>query len=244
MENYKVLKKKLIFLFFSVILISINKICCNSLTIYDCSKLFANKYQLIYFENIEFENLTKFKSKTFSDNEGKLQTSEIFLSKDSKFYYKIWNPQFVFVNNFINALIKDFFDDISPLIGIIVDYSGEFRGYITEAKKNINPLELFVSDHGHYFEIKEIQFQNNLKYIKLFNKLIEKSIITNFIYADLHLDNLVQDENQFYIIDLDSVLDIQDFQLNDLKNPLYTCPNDYFKIVSSLIMNFHKNRTN
>lgn len=204
------------------------------------------KIILINIEQINFEQFEKIRDKSFIDNIGQNSNIKVYLDKSKNIYYKIWNSNYYFAQTFSEAFKSGFYDDISSLKIIIIDNVLNIRGYGTEQKNKIQTYELVTIDRNSFFEIREIQFQKNKKYIRLFSNLIQKIKKTGYVYLDLHLDNLAQDENNFYIIDLESIVQIKNLieQISPLSKVMFCSPKDYIKIIQNIVCEYENNQSN
>lgn len=153
---------KIIFtIFFNSFLILSLQILPNN----DISKI-TNKYNIITIDTIDFKNLILVKK-----SENKTHHRIVYYSPEKKQYIKIWSKDYRCVEDFINALVVGFYDEISPLKSLIFDETKQFcLGYITEKMDNKNS-DILTNDKK---KILDCNVQNN-KYQNFFNLLKKKS---------------------------------------------------------------------
>lgn len=98
-------------------------------------------YELLPLESINLNRLKRH------------QRFQVVLYEDEKYFYKIWEPDYFGIRNFLCGLHKKFFLDIDPLVGIIYDKNHICRGYICTKGKLINQDIYFEKQHNKNFDM-------------------------------------------------------------------------------------------
>jgi hypothetical protein len=148
----------------------------------------------------------------------------VYLTKDNAFAIKIWQKNYASRNNFLVALHAKFYNDIAQLVGLIFDKEYECRGYVSpymiDRTRNRSRWESygFVLEKNKFgVKIFSTYALQPPLYQQLFNKLIQKTIMTSYVTLDFCPDNVAIDprDGKLYLIDLD---DIQ--SIDQIKDPL------------------------
>ena len=154
------------------------------------------------------------------------------ISKNKTIYYdndrfmKIWHKDFIWKKNFMNALNKNFYDEISILISVIT-CDGDIIGYIT---KKVNDSKLIHDGRV----IKDTENAKDVFYQSFLEKVCNKFDSTGLIHIDLTYPNIGILNNNYYIFDLESVVDIT--EIDQHMKCLSLCPLKYQKYI---INKFH-----
>lgn len=128
------------------------------------------------------------------------------LYSDSNYFYKMWDNNFFYKKNFEEAFKKDFYSNVSLIKDIIINENG-IVGYVNYKGKSIT------------YESLNIDKLNNL-----IDRLYEKSKLTNIIYIDFTITNIVEHNDKYYIIDLEPVVDFNN--LPNIKNIKFIVENN------------------
>lgn len=129
------------------------------------------------------------------------------LYSDSNYFYKIWNKDFYYFNNFKNAYQLNFYEDISLLKETIVDNNHNIIGYINYKGTEINYQSLNIN-----------------KLNDLINRIYNNTLKTNIIYIDFTITNIVEYENKYYLVDLEPTCNIN--EINNIKNIKFIIENN------------------
>ena len=170
-------------------------------------------------ERIIKENFCTLEEKTnknISHNESNLYYNDnlvykifkpVFRLDKEKNMYLIYGKKFPFANNIVDKLYQG-----EKLIGITCDY-----------------LENFISMYDYMNSLQLYDIKIIMSELLLFHK---RTIESNLIYWDNHLNNMGMSQNKFYIVDIDSMTKITNkndvyFALNGLLALFYEM---YYKI--------------
>lgn len=169
--------------------------------------------------------------------------SIISVSKNPYFRYSIKNNKYVYkifyetelnyniIQTFTRAKDRGFFDDIT-IIDKFIKYNNEIIGYVY-------PLCEIVSSK---FKMKRtINKMTNLfdqpeKFKILYRKLCDKIKETKIAYTDLYPSNIVKYQDNYYLIDLDSLIDLRDTSVKEFHNKYGgSTPDFYSKFINKIL---------
>lgn len=184
------------------------------------TQLSAHSLDIIHLEEIPLNNLTLLHQRNGRN---------IYANQDRSLYYKVWNRDYPWTPLFLDALEAGLFDKLTPLVRIIYDKNHQCRGYITKGgtvvTKNIETAKLKIDSFGH---IAPTTQQTNKNYITFYKRLLKNSIRTEYAFFDVPLQNIIELDGQFYLIDLESVLPFCRLEKNIVNNPGYSfCTKEY-----------------
>lgn len=169
--------------------------------------------EIVYLEAIPFDTLTLLY---------KRYAREIYVTKDTSLYYKVWDHDYLKSPLFLGALKAGFFDGLAPLVGIIYDSKNRCRGYVAtggiSAIKNAEKSGLQTTPLQR---IAPIAQQTNANYIAFYKRLLNNSIKTQYAFVDLAPQNIIEINTQFYLIDLESVQPFCSLEKNVESDPGY-----------------------
>jgi len=142
----------------------------------------------IHIKKINIEKLNIIKSKSnhfingFSNNENHSRS----VYSDNKYFYKIWDKNYVYRENFDIAVKKIFskYNIACSLYSVIVDEEGFTVGYITKKGKPISKCPM--------------------TYCNFFNLLKKSLALSGYFYSDLVSSNVVLINEEPSLIDLES----------------------------------------
>ena len=178
---------------------------------------YAHTLDTIDLETIPFNTLTLLY---------KRYARAIYANKDRSIYYKVWDPDYRRTPFFLGALRAGFFNDLAPLVALIYDNKNRCRGYVATGgilvRDNADQSGLKIDSFGHIAPTKQ---QTNKNYIEFYKRLLNNSIDSRYAFVDMPLQNIVEIDTQFYLIDLESVL-----PFSYLEKPLVTNPGYVFCI--------------
>lgn len=188
----------------------------------------AHTVGIFHLEKIPFNNLTPLY---------KRYARSIYANKDRSLYYKIWDHNYIRSPRFLGALKAGFFDDLTPLMGVIYDKKHQCRGYVTTggtvATECIETTKLKVDTLGH---IAPTAQQTNKNYITFYKRLLNNSIKSRYAFVDMPLQNIIELDAHFYLIDLESVLPFCGLEKNIVNNPGYSfCIKEYAQDLESFL---------
>ena len=161
-----------------------------------------------------------------------------YLIKDEKYVYKIFYDNMVhpkirkyrIIETFNIAVNKGFFEDIA-IIEKFISYRNQFIGYvipICETVENNFRMKRTLS------QMSDLIYQPE-EFQKLYSKLKENVIKTNIAYTDLMPNNIIQFENKYYLIDLDSLVNLEKINVNTFHSRYGTLPYFYNKFIYGLL---------
>ena len=114
-------------------------------------------------------------------------------------YYKIFHPQYIRRQNFIDAIHINFYCGLVPHLEGLLYQEGEIIGYTMREGKILSPSEYDIHFIPHY----------------MWELLIERIQKTNMIYYDFVPSNIIVDNDNrtFSLIDLESIYKVEDIYL-------------------------------
>ena len=164
----------------------------------------------------------------------------VYITKDKRFVFKIWQKNYHHMKQFLHAYHANFYDDVSLISALIFDQEEECRGYVTpymidrtfnREKWDTNGFVLEKNRIG--VNIFSSYNQQPDIYKKLFNQLVDKTKNTGLMMMDFCPNNCAMDPKtgNLYLIDLEDVDCVSTFQ--KLINETYVYnPLDYATLVS------------
>ena len=172
-----------------------------------------NNILYIYFKSLNQEcplvtDVSDVKIHTFSD--GKKKCYMRLLYNDNKYFYKIFNYYESCLPNFMQ-LVK--YDKVLP-IAIKENFYN-----------NITLVDSFIYDNineriiGYKYPIlNPISSLNSDKYKDLITRITEQTKKTNIVYCDLVPQNIMEYNDRYYIIDLDTVTTLDVYRQNYVRS--------------------------
>lgn len=113
-------------------------------------------------------------------------------------YVPIVVEKYNILDTFRLAIENKFFDNIAIVKNFIKD-DDKYIGYVYPICKNVEEKN-YVGD----------------KFNQLYNNLCKNINRTNIIYTDLYYENMVEFDNKFYLIDLDSLANLKKINFKDM----------------------------
>lgn len=161
------------------------------------SIIHAHSFDTVYLETIPRNELLPIHEQ---------HNRAVYANTDRSLYYKIWNPNYPRSPLFLGALDAGFFENIAPLVSVIYDEQNRCRGYITTggilSMSNTDASGLKITRLQYVLPTKQ---QTNTNYITFYKNLVKNSAHSKYAFIDLSPTNIIEIENQFYLIDLESV---------------------------------------
>lgn len=170
-----------------------------------------HRYSVIPYEWLDFS--TMIPKKTAVDEDG--CERQVFYEPASNAYIKIWSQGYSKISNFYSALACNYYEGLSPLLGIIIDKNMQYRGYATYGKHNKN-LNLKLKENRHRYLCLADAAEQNTYFHMMYKSLLKKYLESDLFYFDLVPSNIVTDYFAYYIIDLESLFTRQ--ELCELRN--------------------------
>jgi len=135
----------------------------------------------------------------------------VYYDPISTMYVKVWLSNFSRNRTFIRALALDYYKDLAPISGIILDGNGTCRGYVTHSLDHAN-LSLALCLNKHKYTCLQEAAKQNYAYKKFYQQLIQRSEETLLYYLDFVPGNIVMDHTSYYLVDLESVYSIEELR--------------------------------
>ncbi len=143
----------------------------------------------------------------------------VYYDPNTEKFYKIWGSNFFYKKYFEETYKTSFYQEVSLLEDIITDDNGEIVGYITPKAKNV------------HFSTKD-----SSAYRDLINALINSSQKHQLVYLDLNMENIVEKDNRYYIVDLEPVIKVENLhEIENLERILEYNNYYYMKGISNLV---------
>ena len=148
--------------------------------------------------------------------------------KEKDFYVKIWRDgSWHFQNNqdaiFLQAVYRGFFDDIAPLRAVIMDKKNRCCGYVTWTCQPVSVNSVRIREDKNL--LHHLNNKGLISVIQLYARLRKKALETGFCIINDFTGpwNLGILHERCYLIDLDNVQNLQQFQAKNpnWKNILY-----------------------
>lgn len=130
-----------------------------------------------------------------------------YFDRKSDSYIKIWGPEYFLSNNFQYCLSMGYYDDITPLVGVIYDNQNKCRGYVTKNCSDKYLIKrILVENNPHDPYKKIVSLNKNHPHIrKLIKIMMNRTKKTGYFYTDLRLWNFVSDGKKLLLIDLEEI---------------------------------------
>ncbi len=161
------------------------------------SIIHAHTLDIVYLEAMSLNELTPIHTQ---------HNRAVYANEDRSLYYKIWDPNYHRSSLFIEAVEAGLFKKIAPLVGIIYDKHNRCRGYITTggilSLDNTEKSGLKMTPLRYVLPTEQ---QTNEKYITFYKQLVKNTAKSRYAFIDLSPTNIIEIEDQFYLIDLESV---------------------------------------
>jgi hypothetical protein len=149
--------------------------------------------------------------------------------KDDKYYYKIINFNDIIDKSFLNLNYTFFFKKaIKNNFYKNITYNVEF---IETKEENVYLYKMPI--------LNNISKLDKKKYEDLENLLVTKFKDTGIIYTDLNIENIKEINNIYYLIDLETVTDFNNYTNWNIKNPrfVFIKNKSYDKKINDIINN-------
>ena len=148
--------------------------------------------------------------------------------KDDNYVYKIFYDENI-LETFNTAVEKNFFNDIA-LIENFIEYDNQKIGYVTRIFDMVGGFKMYKTIN----RISKLKYQPK-EFIELYHLICRNVIQTRIAYVDIYPTNIVKYQNKFYIIDLDSLINLDKTNETIINNGYGTLPTYYIKFIKSLI---------
>lgn len=161
----------------------------------------------------------------------------LFTDHDNKFVYKIFhdnttNPKFRrynIIDTFNLAVKNNFFQDIA-LVQDYIKFEGKYIGYIYPICNKVNNLRL----RDTVSRLADLKYQP-IKFEELYKKILKNVSRTKIAFTDLFHTNIVEKNGKYYIIDLDSVVNLKSVDIKTIYQRYDTLPS-YYKVFLTKII--------
>lgn len=162
------------------------------------------KYDIIKFENINFNNL---KNITFKKDR------QVFKSKNEKLVYKFFSKDWEF-SNMCEIGIKENIYSLKVIPNfryLIKDIEGKNRGYVCEEFSlnqkfykydNSNSLIYYLL---HKRKSYLLIYKNKEHFLNLLKNLFNAFLNSEYIFISINKESIWYDKNGYYIFDLESI---------------------------------------
>lgn len=192
----------------------------------DAVQKISETYAVSFVEDLDYSKLKLIKS-VFGRS-----ARQVYFDQENEVYIKVWQVDYPLANFFVQALINKFYAGLAPLKSVLLDHSGNCRGYITYSiKQHYHGLS---SEDG--FIIRPLRYQNKAyaAFLMLLKRRVQEAKI---VYFDLIVPNLAYDGKRYFLIDLESVFDIPACkrEYKSLKRVLGYNPVEYERFVKALL---------
>ncbi len=177
--------------------ISIDKYGANLQNIIFSNDL-CKMYDILFIEDLDINKMTYIKSAGRGPS-----GRTVYFDKSNNVYVKIWGISYFCTSFFLKALRKKFYDELAPLKCILIDREYNCRGYVTHSLKNY-PLNL-IGDSKIGIASAKYQNESYSDFLQLLQKRTQE---TGIIYYDLTMSNIACNGTDYFLIDLESVIDI------------------------------------
>lgn len=184
-------------------------------------------YPIIQYELIDFDSIQEVKA-AIGGNGG---SRKVYYDDKNNLFIKIWSEDYPESRNFQQALMNHYYDDLAPLAGIVFDSNSMCRGYATYGLHQ-NPTLFYCNNRYGYLCLETAEKQSS-GYQIFYKKLLERSLTTGFYHIDLVPSNLAQDDEQYYLIDLEPLL-----QVDELKKIKETSLSRWLHLVEHLPLDY------
>lgn len=164
-------------------------------------------------------------------------------------FYKIWDENHKKRNLFYRAYQEGFFDHISLIDTIIMDCVHNCRGYVMSKGvqvqiTNEKNATYSMSQRGCYvhWNIDDAYFDQFIE------NMIQSLLNYQYVFIDFSPVNVIKFDNDYYIIDLESIVTLQEFyDFYTKNNSLYnfylnSMPIKYQKCVHDVILRMHNTK--
>ena len=147
------------------------------------------------------------------------------LFKDEEYVYKIFNDDKI-ITLFNLAIEKDFFKNITK-VEKYIKYNDKYIGYMYPICEKVNDLHL---SQDLIFNLEK----QPLKFKDLYYQLEKNSESAKIFYTDLYYTNIVQSDDKYYLIDIDSLAYLNNNTLTTIDKKYSTLPTFYVNFIKKL----------
>ena len=161
-----------------------------------------------------------------------IQSSNIpyfrIIFKDDKYIYKIFYDKTI-INAFNTAIERNFFNNIA-IIKNFITYNNQKIGYVTQVFDMAQGIKMKRTVKM----ISKLEDQSP-EFINLYDRICQNIVKTNIAYMDIYPTNIVKYQKKFYIIDLDSVIDLNKTKMSTIDNGYGSLPPYYIEFIKRYI---------
>lgn len=154
-------------------------------------------YPVTTYEDLDFGSLKLIK--TAKDG---THHRALYFDPETKSYIKVWSSGYPAGYRFLDGLSFNFYAELSPLTRIVLDRSGECRGYVTHLCAT-DCLHLKTTPNNNGGQTLQVATMQNSSYQQLYSSLLQRSEETGLYYLDLTPQNIVADHDSYYLVDLE-----------------------------------------
>ncbi len=205
------------------------------------SALFSDPYKVIGYDSnwklplIALESIDHSQFSTTS-RQYRDQTRYHLSSAQHNLFLKYWSSGYIDRDRFVHALDVDFYDNIAQIKGVIVDRTGEVRGYLQPLYRPLNRPEIKLKcGRRPLYPLYSIRLQNK-KFQHYVAEIIVRSLKKECIYYDLSSSNFMWDGTRYWLIDLESVCSVDEFASDPrAEGYLSVCPREYRQFIEKSI---------
>ncbi len=139
----------------------------------------------------------------------------VYRDKSCSLYYKIWSKEYWLANNFVRAFEAGFYNGLTSLTAFIYDNDGCCRGYITQAGQNVfnSNVVIIKEPSSGYPIIAPFVQQKDEEYKDFYTLLCEHITLTKYAFIDFCPSNIIMIDGYYKLIDLESVMPINEVNL-------------------------------
>jgi hypothetical protein len=181
------------------------------------NKCFLNngkKYNIVFLEDIDCSDMKVIKERVHKPwRDGKYNHYRIiYYHEKENLYYKFWEKEYIHNASFTKVMLNNIFDNdlILPLKSLIFDKEHICRGYITNGGEL---SDKDICDLSKLFEKYKIN--------------IEK---TNYIITDPVAKNIIKYNNNYTLIDYETMYNLNNLRFIKKKNKLIMIINEDYNI--------------
>lgn len=163
----------------------------------------------------------------------------VYIDYSQKLAYKVWSVDYCNAPYFEEALKTGFYEELTPLVGVIYDKDDNCRGYVTKLCREVRYSELKyerILPRSDWGRLAKMHLQPSC-YKEFLRVLLRRTKEKKYFFADLTIANLVTDNGKMLFIDLEAVRPIKKLHAYPMtKKHLTTLPQDYVLELDKIYM--------